>query len=282
MSTQIKQKAASDRQWSLVQLKDRCRRVRNGVRVRNLATEEELQALYPGDDASYNAHIHYYAGLWRIYEREKYVTHGSEYATRHLLKALDSEPQAVELVSGDTVQAYPKSYDALLWFRDEYFWLNWHNVRHEAIYEQADQYEALKEADQEPLRGVERPVSATEEILIEIGRRSARILWAACHEGPALPWPYCERAPEEAPGEWRDLHPIDVRRIETAFYEVNVGRLSFLPKPKDRRGQGIAPEVFFAMRAKQTGLPVSELRRGRALAQDIAQVSLQGHSEDAA
>lgn len=283
MTEGIRQRQASDEPWTIVQLKDRCRRVRNGVLKRSLASEAEVEALIPDEDAGFNAWVHAYAQLWRIYEREQFLRHGSEYATRHLLKALDSEPEELELHSGLTVKVYPKSEAALRWFANTYYWLNWFNIRHEAIREQAANYEKLKENGEEPLQGIDHPISDTDQILAETNYYVALIMWAACHEGPGLPWGYVSEPPdpEDVPSEWYDLATLDVQRIEAACHEVNFKRLQFLPKPKER-GKGITPETFFAQRAHQTGVSVPELRRKRDLASEVAQVVLAGHREDAA
>lgn len=278
----VQVRQATDAQWTKRELRDRCRRLKNAALRRNLASEGELQSLFPSESDSYNKHIHAYALLQRVMERERFVTHGSEYASRKLLAALDREPIEVELLGGTSVHVHPKSEAALRWFADAYFWLNWFNVRAEAIHAQADNYEERKERGEEPLPGVSRPISVTEELVIETNRRAALILWAACHEGPGLPWAYGEPAPDEPADEsWLDLSSIDVTRIERAFHEVNVGRLAFLPKPKER-GKGITPEVFFSQRIKVTGRPMSELRRGRDLASQVAEVALAGFREDEA
>lgn len=281
MTEGIVEQPAPERQWSRSRLQDMCRRMRAGVESRQLCSEAELDALDPGDDATYNELIHYYAQLTARRTWEKFLTHGSEYASRHLLKALDSEPEEVALVSGDTVTVHPKSEAALRWFRDNYHWLNWFNVRNEALYQQSDEYEERKENGGQPLNGVSEPISTTARITAETNYYVALVMWAACHEGPGLPWGYASGPPdpEKVPSYWYDLHTLDVSRIERALYEVNAGRLRFLPKPQER-GKGVTPEQFFSQRTQQTGTPVPELRRGRDLASQVAEVILAGHRED--
>lgn len=271
-------------------VRDLCRRARNGVLSRNLCTKDEVDALDPGEDAPYNAQWHYYAAVWRIREREKFVSYGSEYASRKLMAALDREPIELELLSGRTVTIHPKSEAALHWFSDAYYWLNWFNVRYWAIQQQAEHYEAMRAKGEEPMPGLDAPITATEDIVAETNRRVALIMWAGCHEGPGLPWAYSERAPDQpyrvVDGErindpfWLDLASQDVQSIERAMHEVNSGRLHFLPKPKER-GKGVTAEQFFAQRAKQTGRPISELRRGQDLASQVAGVVLAEYREDA-
>lgn len=272
MSTGFEQRAAPGEQWTLVRLKDQCRRVRNGVLKRSLASAAELDDLEPAND-SYNHWVHYYAQLWRIYEREKFLKHGSEYATAKLLAALDAEPIEVTLVDQSTVTVHPKSHVALGWLGDHFRALNWLGAALEVLRAKIDEGEKVGGPAFEMLDSARR----------EHDFHLALILWSICHPGPGLPWDDDSETPEELPLEARrfyELHPIDVTRIERACQEVNATRLSVLPKPKEH-GQGVSADTFFAQTAKVKGTPVRVLRRNFSLVEQVAELVLAGHTSEA-
>lgn len=230
----------------------------------------------PTEGDGLNRHIHGYAMLQAMRQREPYVTHGSEYAEQKLMAALQDDPVTVTLLDQRELRVHPKSEVTLRWMESQFWWLNWLNVRHEALRAIAD---GEIEPESPPGAGAASPREMLDAIREEADYRVALLMWCACHEGAGMPWCYGNEPPEEAPAEWMDLNPIEVRRIENAIAEANVTRLHFLPKPKER-GKGVAVDVFFAQRAKMTNRPIRELRMDHTLASQIAQTALAGFRED--
>lgn len=269
MTSGFEHRAAPETQWTLVRLKDQCRLVRNGVLSRSLASKQELDALRPLDEDNYNQHIHYYAQLVARRTWERFVDHGSDWATAKLLAALNGDPVEVILLDGRKIQVHPKSHVALAFIADRYRAVNWLNEACEMIRAKIDGSEEIDGP----------PFEMLEQTRQELDYQNGVLLWAICHEGEKLPWPYDQPAPESVPDEYMDLHPLDVSRIEAACAEANATRLQYLPKPKER-GKGVSADVFFAQRARVTGSPVKLLRESYALCPQVAEVVLAGHRDD--
>lgn len=283
MDEHVTVREATDRQWTAREIRGLCRSLKKGILRRNLASEDEVDAVYPTEGDSYNKHIHGYAMLQSMRQREQFLAHGSDYASRKLMAALGDEPVEVELTDTTKVSVYPKSEAALRVLETQYWILNWLNVRCEALRQQADAYEQDKADGMEPTEGVDSPLSVLEAATTEANYRVGLILWIACTPGVRLPWPYSAPVPERSavPDRWMDLHPLDVQRIESAIAEANAARLRFLPKAKER-GKGVTVDQFFAQQAKATGHPVRHLREDVSLLSQIAQVVLAGYRDEAA
>lgn len=209
----------------------------------------------------------------RFVGRQEFMRSESDHAVSELLRALSDEPEVVELIDGGELKVYPKSFAALSWFDMEGWWIHWLGVRVTAIQLSMDEKE--KGEGTVDWSKMPNPLSAIDAALGEMNHRTALICWAACHEGPRLPWKYgADEYPamDEMPEVYVDLHPLDVNRIQMAFLKVNAVRLKYLPKAQD--GKTVTRDRFFANRAKQTRRPAKELMMEVSLSSQIAEAAL--------
>lgn len=283
MEPNVPEREASERQWTAREIRDLCHALKSAILRRNLASEDEVRAVMPTAEDSYNKHVHGYAMMQALRAREQFLAHGSEYASKKLMAALSDEPVEVELTDTTKVSVYPKSEAGLRVLGAQYDVLNWVNDRAAELLRQCNDYEKDQAEGLKPLDGIKSPFELLEEAAVEQGYRTGLIMWIACTPGVRLPWPYGAPVPlrAEVPARWMDLHPLDVQRIESAIAEANAARLRFLPKPKER-GRGVTVDQFFAQTAKATGHPVRHLRENVSLLSLLAQVVLAGYRDEAA
>jgi hypothetical protein len=192
-----------------------------------------------------------------------------EEAEEEVLRALRDEPQSLMLASGETVQVYPKSFEALLWFRDKDFVVEYLHTRITAL------RQAIEEGTLTPEQ-CPQPRKLLSDGEAELGLQLAMLCYAACQPGASV-----DRVAAEDPSqEFRELHPLDLFRIMKAFQEVNAKRLTPIPlllgpgdgKPKNDKVMGW--NIFFATTAKHYKVDVRELMRDRSLVSLLAQVQL--------
>jgi len=192
-----------------------------------------------------------------------------EEAEEEVLKALQDEERHMLLVNGDPIAVYPKSFEALLWFRNKDFTVEFLAVRMEALRQAIEEGTLTPEQCPQP-----RKLLADGEA--ELGYQFATLCYAACTPGPSID----REAVEDPPENFRELHPIDVMRIMGAFQEVNAKRLTPIPLLLGPTGSTNTKEksmgwnVFFATTAKHYKVDVRDLMRDRSLVSLLAQVQL--------
>jgi len=193
----------------------------------------------------------------------------TEEAEALVLQALREEPEKLELMSGETVHVYPKSFDALLWFRDVDFFVQWLGVRIEALRQAIEDGTITPEMSPEPLQLIE---DGDRELSLQI----ARLCYAACDFGIHVD----REAVKEPPHHYLDLDSIDIIRILTAFNQVNASRLTPIPmivgprKPDKDGNRPVGWSVFFSTSARHYKVDIRELMSNRSLASLLAEVQL--------
>jgi hypothetical protein len=191
-----------------------------------------------------------------------------EEAEEEVLKALRDEPRRLMLVNGESVEVHPKSFEALLWFRNKDFAVEFLTVRMEAL------RQAIEEGTLTPEQ-CPQPRELLDDGEKEVGYQLATLCYGACTSGPSID----RSAVDDPPKEFRELHPIDVMRILSAFQDVNARRLTPIPLilgPSKSSPTEKTPgwNVFFATTAKHYKVDVRELMRDRSLVSLLAQVQL--------
>ena len=193
----------------------------------------------------------YHSNLVAFRRREEWHVQSREEAEERLLEGQRDVPIELVLLSGLEVSVYPKSLDALLWFRSKDWLVGWIAARIEALREASDRGElAPTDVGMDPPKLI---TAASERLSLELGRMASE----ACREGSRL-----SEAPENPFLE--DLDPLDVVRIHRAFVEVNGGRLTALeaivkpPKP-GAEGRPMSWNVFYSTLGRTMKIPAKEL-----------------------
>lgn len=251
----------------------RCEVLRGDVLARKLATEDEIRDEYPerGKRASLEDWIMYFGNLIGFRRREDWFATKADEAEGKVLEAAREIPVRLPLLSGEEVWIYPKSFDALMWFREKAYVLNWIAGRMEILKDLADRGELEASMLPNPAEVLER---ASREVPYHLACLSAE----ACRKGVQLT---DER--DDPPEMFLDLPPLDVVRIQAKFQEVNGSRLlhleelvrSYTPGSGDERGAGpMSWSVFFGTMAQETETDMEVLMRDRSLLAVLSQIRL--------
>lgn len=248
-----------------------CERLESHIRAREYATESEFSTYRPEKDkrASKDEWWAYRCQLLRFMGRAEWHESRRDEAEELVLKALREEPEKLELLSGETVYVQPKCFDALLWFRDLDFFVQWLWVRMEAIRGAMDDG-SLREED------CADPISLLADGDEELTYQTARLCYAACDFGIAID----REAVNDPPQMYREIDTIDALRILTAFNQVNASRLTPIPillgpRKKDKDGnRPVGWSVFFSTTGRHFKIDARELMQNRSLASLLAEVQL--------
>lgn len=265
------------RKFRFADLREKCKILASVVDTSGVATEAEVRAVRPGSpenpDRGVWGWVHYHANLVafnaRTATRSAAGGTGAEDPEQLILKALRRAPETMEPVGAGThgvpdhLIVTPKGADALFWFHDKDLLLA----------RLVDALEALRARQDQLDPELEERASG------ELSYQNHLLAWAACAEGPWLPFdPYREARPELPP--WvRALDPRDLVTVNRLFQEVNGGRtralVAFMPS-KRPDGDGVAPRaswsVFASSVAMEMSVPVSTLLRDWTLGELLAQV----------
>jgi len=247
-----------------------CDRLRSHIESRGWASADELDGYYPegGKSASKDKWWLYRGQLMRFMGRAEWHQSRRDDAEEEVLKALRDEPRSIVLADGEEVEVHPKSFEALLWFRDKDFTVEFLAVRMEALRQAIEEGTLTPEQCPQP-----RKLLADGEE--ELGYQFACLCYAACTPGPSVD----RKAVEDPPQTFRELHSLDVIRILGAFQEVNAKRLTPIPlilgpSKSDPTNKTPGWNVFFATTAKYYKVDVRDLMRDRSLVSLLAQVQL--------
>lgn len=248
-----------------------CERLQSHIRAREFASESEISTYRPenGKRASKDDWWAYRCQLLRFMGRAEWHESRRDEAEELVLKALREEPERLELLSGDTVYVQPKCFDALLWFRERDFLVQWLGVRMEAI-RQAIEEGTLREED------CPDPVELLDAGDQELAHQLACLCYAACDFGIQID----RKAVNEPPEIFRNLDSIDHLRILTAFNQVNASRLTPIPmlvgpRKADRDGnRPVGWSVFFSTTARHYKVDMRELMQNRSLPSLLAEIQL--------
>lgn len=253
-------------------LKEKCAFLEEDVRLRKLATDDELDAYRPGGAENLNtdlgAWVFWYATLVRFNGRREYTEARTEAATANaqgtILDALMDRPKSVELQAIDgaaprTVAAYPKSFEALSFIDSRDRNIVWLNSMSRKL--------------------LERDLSVTADALSKVDRevlyQYGLLIWSVTHAGAGLPFP-AEDPPATLPDWIRELSSVDIIRIHGAYVEANILRIHSLYFLLEIRTGSTEPDnrlswaTFFSSRAVDTGIEPRALMRDRSLASQIA------------
>ena len=251
--------AGSQRSWVIQQ----CENLRTHVINRGLATALEVEKVWPGEDGEEadldRAWIKCYGWLraWRYVE--SIGEGGKEEAQRKVTEILRDEPKEVSLTTGQRVSVYPKSFHALLWFRER-DWLLGYLTSYLA------DLKAARASGDLP-KSIFNPDRLVDQIVEEIEKQLADIASVATSEGPKLP-------EEIVPID--DLSPIDFVFIHQAFVEVNTVRLASLDRivrPQGGRGE-TGWNVFYGTMSQKLGKSAAYLMKNESMASLVASARL--------
>lgn len=247
-----------------------CDKLRRHIEARGWASSEEIEDYYPkgGKSASKDAWWLYRGQLMRFMGRAEWHQSRKEEAEEEVLKALRDEPRVLTLASGEHVEVHPKGFEALLWFRDKDFTVEFLHTRITALRQAID--EGTLTPEQCP-----QPRKLLEDGEAELAHQIASLAYAACMEGPTVDR---EKA-KNPPDSFINMHPLDLYRILDAYQEVNIKRLTPIPillGPGDGnpKNKPMGWNVFFATSAKHYKVDVRTLMRDRSLVSLLAQVQL--------
>lgn len=251
----------------------RCEILRGDVLARKLTTEDEVDEEYPekGKRGSLEDWIIYFGNLIGIRRREEWFATKADEAEEKVLEAAREVPVRLSLLSGEEVWIYPKSHDALMWFKEKAYVLNWITARMELLKDLADRGELDSSL-------LPNPMEALEMASREVPYHLACLCAEACRKGVQL------TDDRNDPSEmFLDLPPIDVVRIQVKFQDVNGGRLlhleqlvkSYTPGSGEERGAGpMSWSVFFGTMAQETNTDMEVLMKDRSLLAVLSQIRL--------
>jgi len=257
------------------ELIQRCRQLRSHVLARKLATEAEIEQHWPtspvlaegqqppatwASDDEQDAWWLCHAQLARFVERGEFYQGPSDWADEQAIAALRDEPADVLLSDRSRVQVYPKSFEALLWFRAVDSFVDW-------LEDQIGLLEHAIESGRIDREKIPEPGQTLQALHREIAYAWALRAAQACVPGPAF-----DEAVARDPGRFLSLAPDDLHRIYLAFLEVNVRRIAtgrLLAPPSKPAKDEDAPARwarFFGRFGDRWRISPLELTRFRSLA----------------
>lgn len=275
-------------------LRERCAGNRRHLLARALVSEAELDEVEPDDDSSLRYWVEYYGQLraW-LWVQDDTPTKRDE-AEEKVLKALREAPEVVTLSDDRRVNVYPKSLDALLWFRDTDHFVRRLNRRVNEVLLRLDT--APDSLPDEIVRGPAEAMAATSrELAYQLALMAAVAIepgatlpkWATSEERPPVPaisrrlWFWRRRAQHNPIARTLRFDPVDLIALNQKFREVNAGRLGALqyvlpPKKltESRATHAFSFDVMIGQIAMKTGADPEYLTKERSLVSLISQVEL--------
>ena len=253
--------AKSTKGWVIQQ----CEHMRRHVLVRGLATEEEVKDVWLPKRAPLTDWIKTYGWL-RAWVYSEYIDSGSrEEAEEVIARTLAERPAYVTTTDGHRLAVHPKSFMALIWFREHDYVLGYLNNRLGVLKD-------LMASGQMPA-DIKDPVSLIERIADAGIELLGKMVAVALYPGPGMP--------DEI--EPQDLSPIDLYFVHAKFVEVNTGRLTLLdrlvsttPGKTRKRGSnsGLSFNVFYGTMGQKLKTSAMDLMKNRSMAALIAEARL--------
>jgi len=249
-----------------------CHTLRDHVRARHLAGDDEVAEFWPMKPARANTWdwLWAYGQFMRLIAGEGKAPGAldPDAADQMALAALQEEPIEVE-THDHILRVAPKSFEALLWFNHVDALLRWLTGRERAL-------RAAMEAGTLP-EAFEAPAEVLGRLVTEIAHQNARLVAQATADGPRL-------LPDLEPDERiRSLGPVELIRVPLAFLHVNSVRLSALKALVEAPKKGhraVSWSTFMATAADHLRTDVRQLARDRSLVSLLAQVRLVQRSVD--
>lgn len=245
-----------------------CNQLRSHLKARGYASDEELANIWP---ARQNARKDDWwacrCQLLRFMGRAEWLYSRSPEAEEEVLATLRDEPVPLHLLTGQRILVYPKSFNALLWFREMDWALRFLWERSEAIRWSLENNQ-IERQDWDP-----------SELLMRCQVEEDRILRvmsaAACQPGLSVD----PEAAENAGAPFDDLESLDMIRIHKTFVDVNATRLglaeTIVPSKTSKNGSGpLSWNVFFSSLSKNLKVDMRDLMEDRSLASLLTQVHL--------
>ncbi len=247
--------SGSQRSWLISQITE----LAKTCKIRGLASDDEIRATFPGEDATEQALIIAY-GQFRAWRWVSDVSSGKLEAQDSVMDALRDQPVIVKLTDGETeLKVYPKSMECLLWFRER-DWLLGYLTTFLSDLKTAIAGGSLPKTIGDPTRLRDR-------IVQEISDQFELIVGCCVSEGPQLPKPV---VPLEG------LSPLDYYLVHQGFNECNSTRLMALDsivRPTGGKGQ-TGWNVFYGTMSHKLGRPAKDLMSNQSLASLIAEARL--------
>lgn len=281
-----KKAGTNGRKFRFTDLREKCRILASVVDTAGVATEDELRAVRPGSpenpDRGVWGWVHYHANLVAFNARlasRQASGEGGEDPEQLILKALRRQPETLEPVAAgregvpERLVVCPKGFDALFWFHEKDL----------VLARLADAHGRLQRS-----QGADA-LELSERVAAELAYQTGLLVWAACADGPWLPFdPY--REPHPVLESWlAALDPRDVVGVVRLFQEVNGGRLRLLSAlmPDATPEDGEQPlraswSVFASALSMELSVPVSTLLRDWTLGEVLAQVHISAGAKQAA
>lgn len=248
--------------WSTSDVARRCREMRDAVRRRHAASEEEVESYWPGGANNQEANrkgrwIFCYANLVRMMGRTE--TRDADPAVdRAIAAALAHEPIGVACADGVTRAVHPKSYHALRWL----------DALDRSLLDIAPMIAALDDS-----------VEATKVLsLAPLAESLAVRLWAwiittGGAEGAAT-LPFDEEQSPEPPDWTKALTPGDILALARAHAEVNARRLRIISEAFPAEASGgsrLTLSGFLGTAAQELGARPADVLRRWSLGEVFAQ-----------
>lgn len=271
--------------WSKKQLISICSRLRDHILARELAGEDELLDYWPADCGCAATRDTTCGTCTRVPKHEWYMAHSqlvrmngrdewyrgttTDAADRALLQQLNEDPVSVRLLSGHTVQLYPKGYHALMFIQNRDWLCSWLAALEQLIQTAVNEQQLTKHQ-------LDSPISTLDMIADELAHQMAVILNVAMYEGPSF-----DPIQAEDPPDWlRDMMPIDIARLNRTFFKINLPNLTQMPylvgprKPGKQQQKRAGWSVFYSRAGKALGVDPQELMRNKSLAALLVHVNL--------
>lgn len=244
----------SQRSWLIQQITE----LAKTCRIRGLASDEEIKAAFPSEDADERVLIIAY-GQFRSWRWVDDLNSGKLDAQDKVMAALRDVPATVMLTDGTEIKVYPKSMDCLLWFRER-DWLLGYLTNFLSDLKTAIASGSLPKTIRQPTR-------LRDQIVSELATQFALIAGCCTAEGPELQKPV---KPLEG------LTPIDYYLLHQGFVECNSSRLLALDNivsPTGGKGH-TGWNVFYGTMSQKLGVPAKELMSNQSLASLVTEARL--------
>jgi hypothetical protein len=206
----------------------------------------------------------------RFMGRDDWHASRHQIAEEEILKAVQGVPKPITLMDGNVVEVHPKSFDALLWFREHDYIVQWMSSR-------AEFFRELYLNDN--ITEVEVPFTLLMRLDNEVTFQMQLMAYAACQDSVSVNRQEVESEFFNIPPPYDTLDTIDLVRIMQGYWEVNVSRLNLLPYLTGPRKPGsdnkrMGWNVFFSTLAMKLNTDMQPLMHDKPLISLLAQIQL--------
>lgn len=243
-----------------------CNQLRSHLSAKGYATEEEFDVFWPErKNAPKDVWWECRCQLMRFMGRAEWLYSRSPEAEEQVLATLRDDPVHINLLTGGSVDVYPKCFDALLWFREMDFVLRFLWTHAESL-KQGMESGTLEELTVDPFDLLKRTEA-------EVSRVEYMLTAAACQPGLGID----REAAAVAGAPFIEMESLDIIRIHKTFVDVNAARMGLantIVPHKASSGEPMSWNVFFSSMSRHMKKDVSTLMRDHSLSSLLTQVHL--------